>query len=443
MKKIYTLLFFITLVLSSCVGEVDDAFDSPAPIRMESTLAEYRELLASSEHGWFTDFYPGDKYGSGGYAMHLMFNSAGEVTICSEKKTNLPKFEKATSEWSLIPYEGPFLSFLTYNPVLHYFSEPSSSHYVGLKSDYEFTVLRAVQDTVELIGKKYKNKLILRRNTQKTDPKTYFEDVLKMEYNAAEFPLFSLKVSDVHVGSCAVANRTFKMVYLDENEVEQTKDIYYAFTPDGIRFAIPLVHGDVTMQTFTWDKGKESYICIDNGVNAYLEPYFPENFELRYAEFIGKWEINYIGDSGAKESTIVEITENEKYISYLMSSDKLFSFKGIKLSFDSQNGKIYIRNHNADIIEETGQDIRAIAAYSRTAGLLYTSLTSTYGLNGRWNQDKDGIRKIEFVDNGKWPNNKANGILLRLFPNGTKADNYTENIAGHRFSDITITKISD
>lgn len=446
MKKIhYIYLFFISLILSSCVGDVDDVFDSPAPLRMEATLAEYREILTSSEHGWFADFYPGEKYGSGGYAMHLMFNSAGEVTICSEKKTNLPKFEKATSEWSLISYQGPFLSFLTYNPVMHYFSEPTPTNIYGQRSDYEFTVLNATNDSLELIGKKYKNKLLLRRNTQKVDPQAYFEDLLKMEYDLSEFAMFSLNVNDVQIGSCAVVNRTFSLEYMDEEGVEKTKTVHYTFTPEGIRLAIPLEFSGVEMQTFIWNKEKERYICCDSGVNAYFEPFFPDDFELRYTEIIGKWEFKYHGSASATEfiEEIVEIKEDKKNSSFLMTSDKLFSFKGIKLSFDAQKGRIYIRNHSADIIGETGQEIRAIAGYSRKAGLGYMTIGHSVGLDGKWNQDKDGIRKIEFVDNGKWANNKADGILLRLYPNGTKDDNYTANIAGHIFSDITITKISD
>jgi len=439
MKKFYIYLFIIPLILFSCVGEVDDVFDTSASHRMEATLAEYRELLTSSENGWLADYYPEKNYAVGGSAMYFNFTKDGKASISSESETNVPMGEVAISDWDLIAEQGPVLAFMTYNPVLHYFSEPNPNDINGQQADYEFVVIEASKDTIVLSGKRFKNELVLRRNTENVDPKTYFEENLKTYDASSDYGMFKLVEDDEMIASCAVIDRTFSAVF---NETEEKGRIPYAFTPTGIRLSFPFVFDGKTMQNFEWDNAGKKYVCTDPGVNVYFESYFPDDYQLKFSDFVGKWKMRFNGASTSVwvEET-VEITEKKKNVSLLLYSPNLFSFVGLTLSFDAQKGTISLLGQNAGIHEPTGYMVRVLS-YARSAGYVNSNL-GQIGLFGEWNEDAGGERKITFVDNGQWVTYSANGILLRLYNGTTNIGNFTQNIADYRFSSITLTKISD
>jgi len=425
------------------VGEVDDVFDSSASHRMNAALAEYRTILASAENGWFADFYPESNYKVGGYSMFFKFDAEGNVDISSERVTNLPMGEVATSAWELIAEQGPVLTFNSYNPVLHYFSEPIPTDVNGQSADYEFVVMKASKDTVELKGKRFSNMLILRRNTENLNPVTYFEEAATLAEDVSSFGMFSFVENDKLVGTSSVVDRTFSVLFSDESKMT----IPYAFTPTGIRLAIPVEYNGSTMQNFTWVQAEEKYVCTDPGVNIYFQVYFPDDYQIKYAEFLGKWKMQFHGTSTTTwtEAT-VEITQKKKNVSFYLYSSELFSFpNGLTLSFDAQKGIISLVTQNAGPYtnsEGVSYDVR-VCAYDRAAGYVQAGTGSAYGLVGEWNNDAGGERSITFVDNKVWVTYKANGVLLRLYTGTTNNGNFTANIAGYRFNDITITKIPD
>ena len=443
MKKIAYLSLFITLFLmNACVQDEKDIFDESASDRMQNALEEYGALLASSETGWFVDYYPEASYKIGGYAMFLNFHSNGTVDVSCEIATNVPAREVHTSKWEMNSDQGPVLTFSTYNPVMHYFSEPSSADVDGLAGDYEYIVMKVGQDTIELKGKKRSNKLYLRRNTGNLNPDSYFKEVAVLEDKLSEFGMFGFVLKGTRIGMVGVVDRTFNIGHTDDEGQEVTTKVSYAFTPSGIRLARPFTFQGVTMQNFTWDNAKEQYTCTDPGVDSFFDVYFPADYELRFSELLGKWRMRFHGASATTwVEEIVEITETKKNATLNMYSPNLFSFGGIELTFNAQKGTITLMAQNAGRHGPTGYDVR-VAVYDRPAGYLNVSI-GTYGLNGIWNKDEGGARSITFVDNGRWPGYKPNGILLRLYDGSTNMGNFTANVADYRFTDITITKIND
>jgi hypothetical protein len=443
MKKIIYLSLLVAAFFLNACNEENDIFNEPASIRMQNTLNEYQALLAGSANGWFGNYYPEEDYKIGGYAMFLKFNSNGNVDVSCEIATNAPAMQTETSQWEMIAEQGPVLSFSTYNPVMHYFSEPYQTDVDGRMGDYEFIVMKAGQDTVELKGKKHGNKFILVRNTENLDPKTHFQAIAQMEDKLSEFGMFGFVLKGVRIGLTSVVDRTFTIGYVDEDDVESTVTVAYSFTPSGIRFAKPFEFQGVTMQNFAWNASEEKYLCTDAGTDAFFDVYFPDDYELRYGELIGEWRIKY---HGASTTTWVEetvsVTQKKKNATYTMYSPNLFSFPGIEISFNAQKGIISILNQNAATQEGTGYDIR-ICAYDRAAGYLNTSSTGPVGVVGDWNKDAGGVRSITFVDNRQWSAYRPNGFLIRLYNGSTNMGNFTANVADYRFTDITITKIED
>jgi hypothetical protein len=443
MKKIVYLSMLVAVFVLNACKEDNGIFEESASIRLENALNEYRELLAGSTNGWFGAYYPEEDHKIGGYAMFLKFNSNGNVEISCEIATNAPAREVKTSQWEVIAEQGPVLSFASYNPVMHYFSEPYASDVDGRMGDYEFVVMKASQDTIELKGKKHSNRFILWRNTGNIDPQTYFAQVTKTENDLSEFGMFSFVLKGTRIGVTAVIDRTFSIGYKDEDNADKIVKVAYAFTPDGILFYEPFIFQEVSMQNFKWNAAEEKYVCTDSGVDAFFDVYFPADYELRYGDFLGKWNIQYHGASTTTwVNAVVEFEGKKKNATYTMVCPEIFSFPGIEVSFDAQKGIISILNQNAAKDEDTGYDIR-VCAYDRVAGYLNTGSTGPVGIVGNWNKDAGGVRSVSFVDNKVWGTYHPNGILLRLYSGSTSMGNYTANIGDYRFTDITITKIEE
>jgi hypothetical protein len=444
MKKIINISMLAAVFILNACKEEKDIFEESASIRLQNALNEYREILASADNGWFGNYYPEEDHSIGGYAMFLKFNSNGNVEVSCEIETNVPAAKVETSQWELIPEQGPVLSFSDYNPVMHYFSEPYSWDIDGRYGDYEFVVIKAGRDTVELKGKKHGNRFILLRNIENIDPKTYFTQVATLEENLSEFGMFSFVLNGNRIGMTAVVNRTFSIGYRDEqDDSDQTVEVAYTFTPAGIHLYEPFTFKDVTMQNFAWNVSEEKYICTDPGVDVFFDVYFPPDYELRYSDIIGRWDIQYHGPSTTTwERAVVEITAKKKNVAFTLSCPQMFSFPGIEVSFDAQKGIISIFNQNAAVQGETGYNIR-LCTYDRVAGYLNTGSTGPVGMVGDWNKDADGVRSITFVDNGNFKPYNPNGFLFRLYSGSTNMGNFTANVGGYRFTDITITKIED
>ena len=441
-KRVFFMLMISACILNGCVHEEKDIFDEPAAIRMQNAIKEYTDVLTSAQNGWFTDYYPENNYAIGGYAMYLKFTPDGKVTVGCEIPTNAPAGELRTSDWEIFAEQGPILCFSTYNPVMHYFSEPYSSDVDGRAGDYEFVIEKVTPDRIDMKGKKRGNKLILRKNTDNIDPSQYFSEVTATEDVLSEFGMFGFVLNNERIGVTSVVDRTLNIGYTDGG-ASKTLKVAYTFTPNGIRFALPFEFMGVSMESFEWKAQDEKYVCADAGINAYFDVYFPPDYEIRYGEFFGTWEISFHGASTTTFVTAMgTIEEKKKNATFQFICDELFDFPGFEISFDAQKGIISILNQNAAIDEETGYFIR-LCSYDRAAGYLSTASTGPVGIVGVWNKDEGGVRKISFVDNGRWGTYKANGFLLRYYDAANVSmGNVTTAKADYRFNDITITQIN-
>ncbi|MDR2293458.1 MAG: DUF4302 domain-containing protein [Prevotellaceae bacterium] len=445
-KNIIYLSVASLFLLQSCVKDEENIFDDSAAIRGQKAVSEYMQLLVSAENGWYVDYYPELNHKVGGYAMYLKFSANGMVDVSCEIATNLPPYQMETSQFEVFMEQGPILSFSTYNKVMHYFSEPYSTDVNGREGDYEFIIMNAKTDEILIKGKKGGNKMTLRRNTDNLNPDTHLAEIANLADLMSGYSMFELIVENLSVGIAAVTDRTFDMEYSGDIANEK---ISYAFTIDGIRLYEPYTINGVTMANFVWDNTTERYVCSDPGVNAYLKMYFPADFQIKYEDFLGKWKLDYQARTSAGWSTTtmdtVEIIEVKRNASFMLTSDKLFNFAGITLTFDPRKGIVSIYCINTDV-HSSGHFVRQ-CPYDTQAGYIYTSVYNppSYlgGLVGVWNNDENSERKITFEDNKVWSTYKANGILFRLYDlSNVSQGNYTGNTDGkYAFRNLLLTKI--
>lgn len=460
MKKIFYCLFTMPLLLfSSCVGEVDDLFPESASHRMMTALANYEKVLVGAPNGWLADYYPEQNYAVGGYAMYFKFHENGKADISCEIKTKVDAGVVATSQFDLIPEQGPVLAFMTYNPVLHYFTEPKSSSLYGdptndvngFMGDHEFVVISATSDVVELVGKKNKNRLTLRNNKDNVDPKAYYASLPAIEEIHSGFPIMSLNINGETLGDCATVDRTLSTNIKDA--AGANRKIAYTYTPDGIRFAYPYEFNGVEVQNFTLDEATGKYTCTDPGVNANLQSYLPDNYQLVYEEFLGTWKFSYFNTYTATTRTerTVTIRPKKKNASLWMGSREMWSFTDMNgnpldatLNFNPIEGSIslLVQNIGWGIYSDKEQNPR-LSAWNGAAGSV--NYTLTYGMNGAWNKDADGQRVLTFETNKLWVGQEFSGFILYLFDRSTPEvrSEFSSNAGGSRFKNPVLTKISD
>jgi hypothetical protein len=266
--KYLMLLMSVLLLATACQREEDNIFSDTPEARMQKAIAEYKTLLTGSSDGWLMDYYPEKNHSTGGYGMYAKFNTDGTVGVACEIKTNLNAFTSASSEWDITGEQGPLLTFYTFNEVMHYFSDPKQSDIDGLGGDYEFTVMRAVQDTIVLKGKKNYNKLVMYRVKSGQDPIEVLKQSAAMTDLVAGANNFKILKNGAQVATTAqVSNvRVLRFTSKDADNKDVTESITYTFTPTGIRLYEPVVVEGVALNAFSWDDETKTYTATDANV---------------------------------------------------------------------------------------------------------------------------------------------------------------------------------
>jgi hypothetical protein len=433
------------------VPVVEDVFDSSAAERVTAKQRELRALLASAENGWLVDYYPDKQAARGGYAMHVRFHADGVADVVCERETFLPAGEVATSEYDILSDQSVVLSFNTYNKVMHFFSEPSASDVDGWAGDYEFILRESTSDKIEMVGKKWGRRLVMRRCDPAFDFQAYIDDVLATADLLSAFGMFAFQSNGEVLFTATVVDRTFDVSYQEINgtdTVEVTAKIPYIITDKGVRFYEPFTRTDkgVTIENFEWNNTDEKYVCVDPGKSVEGVIYFPADYELKYAEIPGKWILEYRNPNALQADT-VEITQKKKNATYTLSCPKIFMFP-FELTFVASKGTISLLTQALGFYEPTEHNIRATAYYytPSTGGGNYYQDIGTRGLRGVWNHDEGGTRKITLVNNGTTtaPVGTYFGLTLRTFDKaGTYVGTFTANPGGYRFTELVLTKIDD
>lgn len=232
---------FFSIVLLSCSPKTDDVFDASPAQRQQKAIDDYTALLTSQEYGWAMDFYPSDM-ALGGIAYTTRFTPDGVVEVACEMlidnakgdKVKYPAAKVVKSEYRIIPSLGVMLTFDTYNPLIHYWSQPSGTQSEGLATDYEFTFVSATADEIVLRGRKYGH--LLRLYPLKEEATSYLNKVIQMRAQLSEIPR---KRAVVDGQSVPVTVMSSHFLY---DEADGTlKDIPYTYTAAGIRFYEPVV----------------------------------------------------------------------------------------------------------------------------------------------------------------------------------------------------------
>ena len=189
-RTIYFLLALVCLGLQSCLFQEEDYFDDSSANRATADVKRCSELLEAAPNGWVMEYYVGKDYSLGGIA-------GADETVSSLYSV---KSEQAT-----------MLSFDTYNYLVHYFGQPQGSMADDpngtLGGDYEFVISDATADRIELKGKKYGNRIVMKAFSADQTWKQYLTRIKKVEDDAF-FYEYDLRMDGLYTGQMLRSNYT-------------------------------------------------------------------------------------------------------------------------------------------------------------------------------------------------------------------------------------------
>ena len=290
MKKLYYLLAatVISTVFSACSLKEDPIFDKSASLRSDENIEAVRTVLQSASNGWLMEYYGGLSFG--GYNVMVKFED-DKATVASEKWGNNHvagigadgKVITTTSHFKLEQSMGTVLSFDEYNATFHYYSMPNNPDYTyevadGLAGDFEFRVMKAEKNYVELRGKKNNHKIVM---TPIPADKTW-ESIINEAEETEKYMssrLYTLAGKDLPEGKVITATsnggyRSFVFEYRDAFDQKQTVVAPYIVKADGFYFYEPKEVDGLVLDGLV--KGTtDDYFVFRNNANLQLDTYMP------------------------------------------------------------------------------------------------------------------------------------------------------------------------
>lgn len=271
----------------ACTPEVDDKFDQPASQRIETGVAETRQLLESAQDGWMMYYYGNTDYG--GYNVYCKFKDS-QVTVQSEFFGSASE----TSHYSVVQSAGVLLSFDGYNEIFHFFSAPSLEKYGSIADnfgingkafggDLEFRVLVATADSVVLEGKKHQSKIVMVPVQPTFDWDAYLETV-----NGIEESMYSANYILTNGADTVLTVQPSGRMLVGTDKEGNAHEMPYVVTENGFKLYKAFTVGGVTLTGFQYADG-DSYADF-SGNGAMLSMVIPPINEQFVA---GAWDVSF------------------------------------------------------------------------------------------------------------------------------------------------------
>lgn len=456
MKRRLNILVWAALtagLTQSCFFSEDDLFDAPAEERDAQALTEYRNLLTEAPNGWLLEYYPGGESHDIGGVVLLMKFDGNNVTIASDTQVKgfnddaavIPG-QKTSSLYALKNEQGTVLSFSTYNPLLHYWTEPKGGALSdGYKGDFEFIITGTDKDMISLRGKLYGTEMRMTRLPEGQDWDAYIAACRLVRSQSEEWGTLVGYRDGTEFTPSAFSQENVIRFEEQDNNAASTRKVSFTYTPDGIHLYAPTTVNGVTMDRLSWNNNEKAFSSTnDRNVSLkYVQPadWVPIEFYTDHS-----WALSYDFEFGQKDTT--------EYITFtrIEDTDTLrtqFSALGVKLNvktlYNRTTGMLEFRMQYVDMLvlgirdEEDSHKTTEVNTYIYLAPWNTEDFTMYYG-------EKSGIvshttqmepRTLAFKDNGRSTGFEADGFIFYGFRNMDRS-----GMLGtlNSYSNITLTQ---
>lgn len=287
MKGLSTFIYgaIILLGIYSCTNEEEDIFGKSSAQRLNEAVAEYSKLLCSSENGWAMEYFANEK--EKGYTLLMKFRTTGGVTIAAKDNYTGNEYTEDKSLFEVIADNAPVLTFNTYNNLLHYFSNPEddpdteeNENGRGHEGDYEFIVMNASQDLIELKGKKRGYTILLRRLPEGQDWEKYLNQLEEVKNTLFSSKIPTLWLTTANGEKYTLTNSVtgvFDALPEGGDPISETIKVPFIMEKEGIRTLKPFTGGKeedkALFSTQTFNIVEDGGLtCIDDGISRILGP---------------------------------------------------------------------------------------------------------------------------------------------------------------------------
>ncbi|RKW62558.1 DUF4302 domain-containing protein [Hoylesella loescheii] len=388
-----------TLGLQSCLKEQTDVFDKSSSLREEEYMDKAQATLINAPYGWAFDIYPKSDQSYGGYAFTLKFDKEKcEVRSVVDASRADVSYYKMTAE------VGPAISFDTYNPLMHHFSNPSQQSYQALEGDFLFVVDSISDNLIKVHGYRSKNVMYLRKLDMPAA--TYINKVDSFSSAFTPTGLWSFKGN---------VNGTEVEAELDATDLQlaftsggKTTNTAITFTDKGIRTYSPLQVGNTTINELTFNATDSTFTAkAGNDGQVKFKAFQPQWFAT-YVANVGNYvlEANYISGGVSYPVEIdVELEPMPNYKGYFIKN--AIKDLNIRTTFDRKEHVITVAPQSLTPL--TGSTALYLCTYDMESGYLSPSPKSQFAL--RWN---DADKSFVFEQRGTW-DKPSTGWFLAVF----------------------------
>lgn len=392
--KLYSLLACVCLLMHSCLFSEEDVFDNSSAQRAMASVEDCQKTLQSAPNGWLLEYYTGEQARFGGYSLIARFDGE-KVEMVSELATaNYNVGEVCTSLYKVDAFQGTELSFDSYNELIHMFCEPKSFRDPGYEGDYEFIFRSVSKDKIILTGKKHGVTLTMTAMPEDVSWQSYLDGLTRVK-DTAPYLSYKLKIGGTEITKMVRSQHALTTTTTDDKGQKTTTYYPFIYTSEGMRMLEPMEVNGVVMSEFRWDDEQRSFICIDEGVDAAVEFYSPEN----YPKYIGRYIMVY-----GSQYAAVTISQKIEGASYILSG----------LPFDVE----LAYNYDTDCFDVLFQYLGMYGEYyiylcpwDAIGG--YLTWVDGSGLNGFIASSDDEPLTIGFKDNGVF--GSGNSLLFYGF----------------------------
>ena len=264
-NKIAIVLLF-GFMFQSCLFHEEDIFDKPAYQRLTDAVQFNFDNFVSAPNGWEMRYFPTSD--QQGFTLLMRFYENEFATLMGRNITTGNVDLVESGRFRMRPGEGAILSFDTENPVIHEFANPSRPPVgIGFGGDYEFVVIRATEDFVQLRGLRRHTNIEMRRMPAGKDWSQHFDELDAMrtflldrnvilQLNRGSQVIYSLQNSTSGVFDAAVIDSV-------------VGQIPFVITTSGLSFERPFPIGIaenqiVQVQNFNLNEARNQLISAEN-----------------------------------------------------------------------------------------------------------------------------------------------------------------------------------